>query len=299
MKKNLREFMLFWFIVIKKYIENELFYMANALTYRMVMAFFPFLVVLLSLFGFLHLDTSTLFVQLLSRMPDAFQEIVRRFILDTYIGGTILSVSLLYGIWSATRGFYAIIRGMNRCCESEETRNFIVLWLLSFFLVFIFIAYLLLCLALVVFDDLLIGFMMKYSLFTEAAAMLKGLPLTVMTAGLTVVLVIIFYKFTAARRLSFFKLLPGAVFTIAAWIILSGAFSIYIKLNTRAFHFYGSIAGVFITIYWVNLLASTLLWGAQINGVLMEYKKYKKVYSAMLNDYGKKLKGKVYEKTKH
>ncbi len=302
MKRLIKEGVLFWYIVGQKFLENELFYMANALTYRMIMAFFPFLVVLLSLLGILNLDSSMVFVSILEDLfkpvSADFVGVVHNFISNAAISGTLFSVSLLYGVWSSTVGFHSIIKGMNRCTETKETRSFVVLWLLSFVLVFIFIAYILLCLVFVIFDDILIDFMMNFSVFVPLAKVLQRLPLNIFAFCLTGVLVVIFYKFTAARRLKYKMLLPGAVFTVAAWIILSGAFSIYIKINTNAFHLYGSIAGVFITIYWVNLLAMTLLCGSQINGVLMRYGKYRRFYAVRLKKSIEEVKGKFYEKTK-
>ena len=302
MKAIIKEGLLFWYIVGRKFLENELFYMANALTYRMIMAFFPFLVVLLSLFGLINLNSSVVFATMLENMlkplPAVFVNLVHNFISNAAISGTLFSVSLLYGIWSSTLGFHSIINGMNRCTETKETRGFVTLWLLSFVLVFIFIAYIVLCLIFVIFDDRLISFMMGFPVLVPVAMTLKSLPLNIFAFLLTGALVIIFYKFTAARRFKLKMLLPGAIFTIAAWIILSVAFSIYTKLNTNAFILYGSIAGIFITIYWVNLLAMTLLCGAQINGVLMSYKRYRKYYVFHIKQDLRRARGKLNEKKK-
>lgn len=260
-------------ISIKEFMDNGLFYMANALTYRMIMAFFPFLIFLLSLCRFINFDGG-LIMSLIERLPAAFEELVKKFIENAYLSNTIMSVSFLYGVWSAAMGVHAIIKGMNRASHINSKRNFIMQWLLDFVLVFIFTVYIFISLIFVVFDELIAEMLFKFSLFKPFAFALKVLPLGIMNGVLTTVLVLIFYEFTAAGKFRFKELMPGAVFTTLSWVLMTEAFGLYIKINTSAFRIYGSIAGVFITIFWVNLLAITLLAGAQLNSVIIRYKSY-------------------------
>ncbi|MCD8239080.1 MAG: YihY/virulence factor BrkB family protein [Clostridiales bacterium] len=285
MKRKAREACLFLFIVGKKFMDNELFYMANALTYRMIMAFFPFLIFLLSMFRFVNIDSSAVLISMIERLPEGFSSLVINFIDNAALSNTFLSVTLIYGIWSATRGFHAIIEGMNRCSAVKESRNFIILWLSSFVLVFIFTAYIFLSLAMVVFDENIINLLNTFMIFKSLAYTLQTLPLGILNCLLTVALVLVFYEFSAARKFTFKELLPGAVFTIAAWIALSKGLGLYMQINTNAFSVYGSIAGIFITIFWVNLLASTLLLGAQLNAVILKYKDFRRQYVRLYKQY--------------
>lgn len=297
-KQAIRELSVFCVIAAKEFLENDLFYMANALTYRMIMAFFPFLIFLLSLFRFINYDTTVFLSKIVDMLPYGFSQIVENFIANAALSNTLMSVSLLYGIWSAMRGFRAIIEGMNRCSAAEETRNFIVVWISSFILVLIFTAYILLSLVFVVFDEQLIAFLSIFPFLKPVVYILQELPLGIMSWLLTIALVLVFYEFTAARKFKFTELLPGAVFTIAAWIASSRLFGLYMSINTNAFHIYGSIAGIFITIFWVNMLASTLLAGAQVNSVILNYGELKEKYVKLFKNYRGIIRGKINEKTK-
>ncbi|MCC8097734.1 MAG: YihY/virulence factor BrkB family protein [Eubacterium sp.] len=278
LKERAKDLIILCIITAKEFMKNELFYMANALTYKMIIAFFTVLISLLSLFAFINDDTTVLLGNIIAELPETFALTIEKYVENAALSNTIFSVSILYGIWSATRGFHAIIKGMNRCSAVEETRNFIVLWLCSFVLVFIFIAYILISLVFVVYDEQLKAFLGLIPVLSRLLFILDKLPLNIMNGVLTCALVLIFYEFTAARKFKFTELLPGAVFTITAWIILSVGLSFYMKINTNAFHVYGSISGVFVTIFWVNMLASTLLAGAQLNAVILDYERLKDKY---------------------
>ncbi len=298
MKERIREGILFCVIVGKEFVGNRLFYMANAMTYRMIMAFFPFLIFLLSLLKFINYDTTVFIMNILEYIPGSIGTVVEKFLENAELSNTLMSVSLIYGIWSATRGFRSIIEGMNRCSAAEETRNFIVVWLSCFVLVFIFTAYILLSLVSVVFNGMIIKFLFMIPILEPVAFILQRMPLGIMNWLLTVALVLIFYEFTAARKFKFKELLPGAVFTILTWIGATFVFSLYTQINTNAFHIYGSIAGIFITIFWVNMLAATLLCGAQLNAVILNYKEYREKYISLFERYAGILRGKIDEKTK-
>ncbi|MCD7777813.1 MAG: YihY/virulence factor BrkB family protein, partial [Clostridiales bacterium] len=255
-----------------------------------------------SLVRLINYDTTVFLGKMIALLPDTFAQIVENYVENAALSNTVFSVSLIYGIWSATRGFHSIIKGMNRCSAVEETRNFIVLWLCSFVLVFIFIAYILISLVFVVFDEQLMVFLETFlgliPVLSSVLFILDKLPLSILNGVLTCALVLIFYEFTAARKFKFKELLPGAIFTIAAWIFLSFVSSLYMKINTNAFHIYGSISGVFMTIFWVNLLAATLLAGSQINAVILDYGRLKEKYIHLFKYYEGIVRGKINEKTK-
>lgn len=298
MKKRIQNAFLFCFTIIRKLSENELFYMANALTYRIIMAFFPFLICLLSLCSFINLDSMHVINFIMTALPGVLSDIILVFIENAHIGNTIFSASLFYGIWSATIGFHTIIMGMNKCCGVKEERNLFVIWLLSLFLVIIFIVYIIFNLIFVVFEDIIFNFLVKNTLLTESAVIVKNMPMTIIAIALTIAFVLIIYECTAAGKLKFKELLPGALFTIGMWIILSVGLKLYIYFNKRAFFIYGSISGIFMTLFWVNMLGLTLLAGAQLNGVLINYKKLKAESRRTTEKYKKFLKGKLYEKKK-
>lgn len=298
MRKGLKNAFLFCFTIINKLLENEILFMANALTYRIIMAFFPFLICLLSLFSFINVDSMRVINYILAGLPDILSNIIKVFIDNAQIGGTIFSASLFYGIWSATMGFHTIIMGMNKCCGVKETRGFFALWIMSFLLVFVFIVYILFNLIFVVFEDMILDFLVKYTPLTASVGIVRAMPTGIIIMALTTAFVLIIYEFTAAGKLKFKELLPGAVFTIGMWIILSLLFKLYISINKRAFFVYGSIAGIFMTLFWVNMLGLTLLFGAQLNGVLINYHKLKAEAAETAKSLKDNLRGKLYEKKK-
>ncbi|MDO5389026.1 MAG: YhjD/YihY/BrkB family envelope integrity protein, partial [Clostridia bacterium] len=65
-------------------------------------------------------------------------------------------------------------------------------------------------------------------------------------------------------------LLPGIMFTIISWYVVSKGFNIYINNFSRYSVIYGSIAAIFVFGIWLFLLSSLILIGSQINAVLYD-----------------------------
>jgi membrane protein len=64
------------------------------------------------------------------------------------------------------------------------------------------------------------------------------------------------------------RLLPGAVVTMVLWMIASVLFSLYVTTLSRYATLYGSLAAVAIFLFWLWLLALSLLVGGEVNAQL-------------------------------
>ena len=97
-------------------------------------------------------------------------------------------------------------------------------------------------------------------------------------------------RFPAAGAVSFFALLllyalaqdtlqpmrniwPGTLFSLAAWMVVSGLYSYYANHFSHYSLLYGSIGAIIVVLIWLNLTAVTLILGAEVNGVLISMRK--------------------------
>jgi membrane protein len=78
------------------------------------------------------------------------------------------------------------------------------------------------------------------------------------------------YRFIPAKRLKWRDVFPGAVVATIGWMILSGGFSFYINNFNNYSKFYGSLAAVFILMLWIFLISIILIFGVEVNSVLVE-----------------------------
>ena len=132
-------------------------YAANA-SFFLILSVFPTLVVLLALMRYTGLQVET-FTDLVSAVvPDTLMPMVNRLVLSAYVNstGTVLSISAVAALWSASRGMYSFVTGLNAIYDVQENRGYFRTRLICMGYTFAFLLVLLLTLVLHVFGgDLL------------------------------------------------------------------------------------------------------------------------------------------------
>ena len=72
------------------------------------------------------------------------------------------------------------------------------------------------------------------------------------------------------RRLSWRHRLPGAVFTMVAWILVTFGFRLYVNLVGGANPILGVLGAAIVSLTWLYFLAMSTLFGAELNAVLAD-----------------------------
>lgn len=250
----MRKFGFFLFNLLIKCAREQILERAAGLTLRVLLAFFPFLVFLMALMGFLDLDTEAIFGGLYEVLPAEISELVAGFVeeLSATRSAGLLSAALFFSVYNTTNGFRAIIRVTNAAYGIEERRGFFAQVFLSFGLMLLFSAALIVMLAFLVFGQQ-----------TWQSGLAALFLLFLFTAYI--------YKLACAKPLPKRHILPGAAFTVILWVGASAAFGIFTRHFSQFPAIYGSIAGVFLLILWLNAVSVILLIGNEINAMLHEY----------------------------
>ena len=97
---------------------------ANA-GYFIVLSVFPALVLVLSVLRYTSLDAQDLLMLLEGFLPAALMDETERLIVSTYAhtSTTVVSVSVVGLLWSASRGVYGLLTGLNNIYEVSENRG--------------------------------------------------------------------------------------------------------------------------------------------------------------------------------
>ena len=251
--------------IVLKCKNDNLNAVANQLTYKMLLSLFPFIIFLMTLVAFFNLDVNIFLNELNGKIPEQIIGIVNLFISEVVMKKNIslLSSSLFISIWSASSGFAAMIKCINKIYRQNETRNFIIVKLISLVCVIIFALAIILCIVLIVFGNKILDMVSNHSLifFSLSAIILRYsvaiLLLTLFSA--------IIYKISIRCKMNILLFLPGALFCSLAWIILSLAFNFYVNNFSRYSTIYGSIGSIFVLMIWLNLIINVLLIGIEIN----------------------------------
>ncbi len=269
--------------VIKDSLKNELYFMGNELTYKLFISLFPLLIFIFSFINYLDIDTDILMSLLIDGVPDQVLAVIIMTI-DTINAQEnskeLLTISLFVTILSASSGFIAVIRGVNRTFDTPNKRSFLKNRLISVILVILFTFSLFVTQLLIVFGDSILKLISTYNLYdVNFENVYKSFSYKVFkySTSITVILSIISitYKLSLGKYICFKDVLPGAIFTTASWVLASMIYNIYIVKYTAYTSVYGSIGSVFILVFWINLIAIIMLIGSQINATIYNRKKRK------------------------
>ena len=267
-----RRFFQFIVNLFHKLREDQLFFLSNWLTYRVMLAFFPFLVFLMSLLAFLHLDITVMSEGLHGILPEDVYYMVTGFFNETATmrNHALLSTSIFFVIFNSINGFRAITRCINNAYDAEDRRNVGMQAVLSVVLMLIFVVAIIVMLVILIFGR---------QIWTILETLLEWEPgrlATILSAVISFIVVtfviMLIYKLSCAIKLKLRNVLPGAIFTVVAWILASILFGFFISNFSNMSAVYGSIAGIFILMLWLNLVSVILLLGNEINAYLYKSK---------------------------
>jgi len=258
--------------LVKETLADDVPAIAAELTYKILLSFFPFMIFLMSVIGYMHLDENFFIYQLFALFPSEIADMLNNFISEVVVGGSasVLSISLLVSIWSASSGFRGAMKGIRKSFGHTENAGFVKTHVISVLFVFLFAVTLVAMLVLMIFSSAILRFLSSRSLLSPEAASLYGVLGTVVSMAIMLFCVMLIYKFSIPGKTALRQVMPGALFSVASWLIISKLFNIYVDHFAGYSRLYGSIAGIFILIIWLNIISLTLLIGSEINSVLIK-----------------------------
>lgn len=192
-------------------------------------------------------------------------------IVDSYHGNnmTLLSVSALVVIWSASKGVLALIRGLNHIYEVDESRNYILLRLkAAFYTVFLLLA-ILLSIGLLVFGNTIAKWVITDKGMTSRLWQALGGVRHILVAAMISVVFCTMYSILPNNQLTWKEHYPGAVFTSVFWTLYSFGFSVYVDYF-GGFSMYGSLTTIIIVMIWLYFCMYIFFCGALVNKWLVD-----------------------------
>ena len=246
-------------------------YAANA-SFFMVLAVFPGLLLLLGLLRYTPLEVERLGEMLAGFLPEALAEGAEELILLTYdnTSGITLGVSVVTTVWSAGRGIYGMIAGLNAVYELEETRGYVQIRFLSVIYTFAFLLVLILTLGLHVFGTKLLVLLQKAS--HPLLRMVLGvvdLRFLLLLLLQTVVFTVLYMVLPNGKN-RFGDSLPGAILASSGWLVFSDLYSIYVEHFAHLSNVYGSVYAVALSLLWLYFCMAILFYGGAWNKLLQE-----------------------------
>ena len=268
---------------VLKWRQDECLEMGAALAYYALFSFFPIILVILSIFGFLVGPNTAIYQQILNvaeeTVPPSAYSIVERTLIQLHQGSASASVVSFGVLFFTASGFFsALDRYVDkiwRVHPSLHPNKNLISVALGFlgrkFFAFILIlgaaaltlVSLLSTLAIDIVLKMVENFSNSLSFVTiDRVALLPMLQLGVSFATLTLVVMVLF-KILPSTRVSWGDIWLGALITAALLVILQQLISnSVISLGSR-FQSYGVVGGVMVLMLWIYLTSQIFFFGAE------------------------------------
>ena len=249
---------------------------ASHIALSVLMALFPFLIVLTSLAGFFgSKELADQAVGLLLQVwPKQVADTLTEEIHDvlTTTRGDALTIGLVLALYFASNGIESLRVGLNRAYSVIEPRSWYWLRLES-------IGYTLIA----AFTALAMAFLIVLGpLILEAAR--RHIPLIVETNeqflnvaryGITmlalVIALFILHAWLPAGRRSFLQILPGIIFTFVASLLSGIGFGQYLaRFANNYVTMYAGLASVIIALVFLYAIASIFVYGGELNAAIIK-----------------------------
>ena len=249
-------------------------YAANA-GYFIVLSLFPMLLLFVSILRYTGLSVDNLTEILQGVIPNALMPSAKRLILNTYqsTSRTVVSISALTALWSASRGIYGLLTGLNAIYDVSEDRGYFYTRTVSVLYTFAFLLVLLLTLVLNVFGTTLVQMLPVDATpvwsFVARVVNLRGILLLLVQTGVFTAM----YMVLPNRRNKFSDSLPGAVLTALGWLVFSDLYSLYVENFASYANIYGSVYAVALSMLWLYCCISIVFYGGALNVYLTEGRK--------------------------
>ena len=263
---------------VQEFQRDDAMGLAAQLAYYLILALFPFILVLVSLMGTFGSEdlASEVLAYFRQVMPEEAYEIVKTFTANIISGDAeapgLLSFGILFTIWAASGAFAALINALNRAYDVQETRPFwkvrgIAILMTLGLSVLVLIGVLLLVVGEPI-GRAIAGFFGLDDLFLLVWDIARW-PVALFFMVFTVALL---YYLAPDVEQPFRWITPGGLIGVLLWVLASVAFNFYVSNFGSYNKTYGSIGAVIVLLLYLYISSLTILFGATLNAILVRMK---------------------------
>ena len=275
--------MMAWIIrgkkIYDKYKTDEMTVYAAQVSFFVMLSFVPFIMLLLTAVQMIPAISQAEVLELVVELtPADYKSLAFRIVNDLSLKSpaTMISVTAVTALWSAGRGLFSMARGLDRVWGKEDKYWYVISRLICCGYTIVFVAVCLLSLILLVFGQILQGFLEAHFPFV---GVITGTFIDLRAIWFFLVLFVFFlgiYTFVPEKRLRVRDQIPGALFSTLGWLLFSFAFSIYFnRMGGGGYSYmYGSLAAIVLLLLWLYFCLCILFLGAEINYFWTEHREF-------------------------
>lgn len=256
---------------IKMFQENNMSIYSGYATLFIVTSLFPLFILIISIVnlipGYSAKDVADILLKILPGL-ESIKDLIETLLADAKgkSGGLLASAAAVTAFWAASKGVWAIQRGLIQLDHKKPNGETIKAKGKGYAKGFL--KRLLFTLLVVILIPAMLLFEMLGSSLTNVNSLFDVRSLAIILFAFLVVLLI--YADLPPRRRTLKSQLPGTILTIVCWIVFTELFSFFIPRFYRASNLYGSLAAVFLILLWLRYVVIILFAGGVLNRTLEE-----------------------------
>ena len=258
--------------MVRRYYTHDVARDSAALTYYLLFAIFPLLIFISTLLGLLELDGAYIASVLEPLLPADVLNVLQSYL--DYVSANqsrqLLWFSLVFSIWFPMRAAGCLMHSVRKAfgCGAPESMWRSQLRILLFTVCLILsIA---ITLVLVVVGRRALHFLSRIVPLSETFISVWGYLRFIILGLVMAISLGILYQLALGQRRPLREVLPGVGSSLAAWLLLSMAFSYYVENVAQYARLYGSIATVIVVLLWLYMSGQILVLGAEFSAALID-----------------------------
>ena len=238
----------------------------------LILSLFPMLLLLLGVLQYTDFGAKELLSLAEGFLPEALLPIAQMLI-DASLGhssGTVISVSVLATLWSASRGMYGLLSGLWAVQEKPRAHRYWKDRLISMLYTLFFLLAMVTILMLHVFGSAILDFLRMTTIPAVMAVMDMVDLRFFLLLFLQTALFSMVYAWLPGRSNRLSQCIPGALVASLGWMIYSKLFTLYVVHFTKFSNIFGSIYAMASGKLWLYFCTCLLFYGAALNRLLQE-----------------------------
>ena len=262
------------YLLARRYLRHNVGAQSAALAFYLLFMLFPFLIFLSALLGLLQLDVAGILRALGEFLPAQVVDVVEVYL--TYVGSSpspqLLVFGLVFSIYFPMRATNALMRSVRTAYHLGPAHGVVQILKTLLYTVLLIAAIALTLVLMSVSDRLLAYCVANFGLPVFIAELWAKLrfPLAAVVGYFALFLL---YALAQDGRQPWRNIWPGTLAALAAWMGLSWLYAWYVEHLAHYSLLYGSIGTVIVLLIWLNLSATALIMGAELNGTLISLRK--------------------------
>lgn len=252
--------------LVRKIIDDDMLLRASGVSFYILLAFFPFVIILFLLASHISTNISNGVLKALEFLPADINGIIHQLITNLDTSSAVIVSMLGVSVWTLSGALVNVSKSLNVFYGVKKKRNFVVNRLMAIVWAAMMLLMIAAIMLLIVFGDIIRDFLYtKFSINPHSALRRIVWVATLVAAEIGILAMI--YKSVMVVKVRFFSVMKGAAVSVILWLISSYAFGIYVNNFARYHILYGSIAGIVILVTWIYITSLVILLGGEINAM--------------------------------